>query len=51
MKEVTEQMLAAAVKKAVDLKIIPSHFIDESEYLRHWANIKAIVQAALDKQE
>jgi len=48
--EVTEAMLAAAMKKAVELGIVPRH-LDSESYLKTWSAMKACLQAALDAKE
>lgn len=50
MHEVTEKMLAAAMKKAVELGLIPSHALGEEEYIRLWRAVEQIVQSAIDQQ-
>lgn len=49
-KEVTQEMLEAAMKKAVETGLIPKH-VDEETYLKNWASLKAVLQAALDLAE
>lgn len=46
----TEEMVTAAMKKAVELKLIPRYCIGEDEYLKHWQNIEAVLQAALNAE-
>lgn len=46
--QITEEMLQAAMKKAVETGLVPKHTIDEETYLRNWGVVKAVVQAALD---
>lgn len=45
--EVTEQMLAAAMKKAVESGMLAKH-VDEATYLKNWSGMKQALQAALD---
>lgn len=45
--QVTEEMLAAAMKKAVESGVLPKH-VDETTYLKNWAGMKQALQAALD---
>jgi len=47
--QVTQEMLNAAMKKAVELGIFPKHG-DEQTYLRHWESMKQVLEAALDGQ-
>jgi hypothetical protein len=44
--EITYEMLHAAVKKAVELKIIPKNASLE-DYLRYWNAIEQILRVAL----
>ncbi len=43
---VTQEMLNAAVKKAVELGMIPK-YAGEEDYLTNWSNIQKVVYAAL----
>jgi len=43
--EVTQEMLEAAVKKAVELKLIPAWGSTEN-YLNNWDKIKQILEAS-----
>lgn len=43
--EITHEMLANAVRKAVELDLLPK-FSSEEEYLKQWDNIKKILEAA-----
>lgn len=43
---VSQEMLTAAVKKAVELGVIP-RYSGEDQYLANWSNIEAIITAAL----
>ena len=45
--DITHEMLTSAVKKAVELGVLPKQGSQE-DYLKHWDNIEAILQAALD---
>lgn len=47
--EVTEEMLTAAVRKAVKVGLLPSHGVDTETYLKHWEQIKKVLEAAFDK--
>jgi hypothetical protein len=51
MMTVTDEMLEAAMKKAVELEVFPKGPVDEATYLRHWASMKAVLQAAFEKAE
>lgn len=44
--EISEQMLTAAMEKAVELRVIPKWSVDEI-YLKNWADMKAILKAAV----
>lgn len=46
-REVTPEMLEAAMKKAVETGLLPKH-VDDETYLKNWAGIKAVLQAAVD---
>jgi hypothetical protein len=46
-KEVTQEMLEAAMKKAVETGLLPK-LVDEDTYLKNWSGMKAVLQAALD---
>jgi hypothetical protein len=43
----TEEMLNAAVKKAVAVGLIPKYAAGEEVYLKNWDGVKAVVEAAL----
>ena len=45
--KITDEMLISSVKKAVELGILPKYG-NEEDYLKHWASIKEILQAALE---
>lgn len=45
--EITEEMLHSAVKKAVELGLIPKHS-DMDNYIKYWDIIKQILQSALN---
>jgi hypothetical protein len=45
--EVTQEMLQAAMTKAVDVGLVPKYAIGEEAYIKHWEAVKAIVEAAL----
>lgn len=44
--ECTEEMLIAAVKKAVEIGVLPKHGFDD-QVAQNWDNVKAIIEAAL----
>lgn len=44
---VTQEMLEAAMKKAVETGLVPK-FADEDFYLKRWDAMKQCLQAALD---
>ncbi len=44
--ECTEKMLAAAMGQAVEVGMLPRQ-VPSEEYLANWANMKAILEAAL----
>jgi hypothetical protein len=44
--ECTEKMLAAAMAKAVQVGLLPKQ-VASDEYLKNWANMKAVLEAAL----
>ena len=45
--EVTERMLQVAVKKAVELKVIPA-WGSMDDYLKNWQNIREILNVAIN---
>jgi hypothetical protein len=45
--QVSEEMLAAAMKKAVETGMLAKH-ADEVTYLKNWNGMKQALQAALD---
>ncbi|VWC89582.1 hypothetical protein BLA17378_04473 [Burkholderia aenigmatica] len=45
--ECTEEMLIAAVKKAVEVGLLPKYAAGEETYLKSWNSIRAIVEAAI----
>lgn len=47
---VTEEMLTAAMKKAVETGLLPKH-ADEQTYIKNWDGMKAVLQAALDAEK
>jgi hypothetical protein len=49
-KEVTQEMLEAAMKKAVETGLIQTH-VDQETYLKNWSSMKVVLQAALDLAE
>lgn len=46
--QVNEEMLQAALKKAVEVGLVPRFLIGEESYIRNWEAVQAIIQAALD---
>jgi hypothetical protein len=44
--QVTDEMLAAAMKKAVEAGLVPK-YTDQETYLRYWSDMKACLEAAL----
>lgn len=46
MEEVTDEMLAAAMKKAVELGVVPKHG-DTDIYTKNWDAMKQILEAAI----
>ena len=49
-KEVTQEMLEAAMKKAVETGLLPKH-VDQETCLKNWSSMKAVLQTALDLAE
>lgn len=45
--EVTDEMLQIAMKKAVEVGLVPKFAIGEETYLKNWSGVKAILEAAL----
>ena len=45
--EVSEEMLAAAMKVAVEKGLVPKH-LEADAYIKTWDGMKAAIQAALD---
>lgn len=45
--QVTDAMLAAAMKKAIETGVLPKQ-ADEATYLKNWTGMKQALQAALD---
>lgn len=45
--QVTDEMLAAAMKKAVEAGLFPKQ-ADQETYLKNWAGMRQALQAALD---
>jgi len=45
--EVTQEMLEAAMKKAVQTGLVPKH-VDGDTYLKNWDAMKQCLQAAQD---
>jgi hypothetical protein len=43
----TDEMLQAAVKKAVEVGLLPKHGFDD-QVAQNWVNMKAVVEAALE---
>lgn len=50
-KEVTHEMLAAAMKKAVETGLVAKGAVDTETYMKNWDAMKASIQAALDAAE
>ncbi|MFP3637775.1 hypothetical protein [Paraburkholderia sp. SIMBA_054] len=46
---VSEAMLTAAMKKGVEVGLFPKT-IDCESYLKNWASVRAVLEAALDAQ-
>lgn len=44
--EVTDAMLAAAMKKAVELELLPKHLPSNEAYVKVWDAMKEVLQAA-----
>lgn len=44
---VDEEMLARAMKKAVEVGIFPKHPVDTETYLKHWDGMKAVLQTVV----
>ncbi|MDK0999541.1 hypothetical protein ACO2TQ_35045 [Burkholderia sp. OKR4-1] len=49
MTSVTDKMLQAAMKKAVEVGLL-SRQVDTDTYLRNWEGMKAVLQASLDAE-
>lgn len=49
-KNVTEEMLEAAMKKAVETGLIPKH-VNQETYLQNWSSMEAVLKAAFDRAE
>lgn len=49
-KQVTNEMLEAAMKKAVELGVFPQ-FSDQETYLKNWAAMKKVLQAGIDAEK
>ncbi|WP_181159284.1 hypothetical protein [Burkholderia contaminans] len=49
MTSVTDKMLQAAMKMAVEVGIVPKQ-VDTDTYLMNWEGIKAVLQASLDAE-
>jgi len=50
MEEVTEKMLKAAMKKAVELKVFPEYGSTD-KYLKCWDDMREILETALRGQD
>lgn len=48
--KITQEMLNAAMEKAVALKLLPAH-ADEITYLKHWEEMKLVLEAAVTEIE
>jgi hypothetical protein len=46
--QITEEMVSAAMKKAVEVGLIPRYANGEDEYLRYWEGIHKILESALE---
>jgi hypothetical protein len=44
--QVTDQMLEAAMKKAVEVGLLSKMVYDEDAYLKNWVNMRSVLQAA-----
>lgn len=49
--ECTPEMLQAAMKKAVEVGLVPKYTAGEEEYLRLWRAVESVVKAALDESK
>lgn len=49
--ECTPEMLAAAMKKAAEVGLVPKYAAGEEEYVRLWRAVEAVVKAALDESK
>jgi len=49
--EITDEILIVAVRKAVEIGLLPSRNVPTEEYLKNWDLIKQILQAAFDKAQ
>lgn len=45
--QVTQEMLEAAMKKAVEVGMLPK-MVDTDTYLKNWKDMRAVLQAAID---
>lgn len=45
--KITDEMLHSAIKKAVELGLIPK-YSNMNDYIKYWDIIKQVLQAALD---
>lgn len=45
---VTDEMLQAAMKKAVELGLLPA-FAGEEQYLKNWDNMQQVLEAAFEE--
>ncbi len=48
--KVTEEMLTAAMRKAVELGLFPKHAAVET-YLKHWDGMRECLKAAIEEGE
>lgn len=46
--ECTPEMLQAAMKKAVEVGLVPKFSFGDEELAKHWKAVEAVVKAALD---
>lgn len=49
MTSVTDKMLQAALKMAVEVGLVPTQ-VDTDTYLRNWEGLKAVLQASRDAE-
>lgn len=49
--ELTQDMLIKAMKKAVEVGILPKFPVDEETYLKHWNGMKSVLEQVLNEVE